>query len=104
MEKLFGLRELLVDVQDFSWKDSLFLPTTGTLSLDSNCAVLNMDDLDEDEETPKFAIDNNLKYALTIQDVKDVVKNIREQSPECTDDDLLKALLYYYQNDAFILL
>ncbi|TDQ37164.1 DUF7716 domain-containing protein [Aureibacillus halotolerans] len=103
MEKLIDLREVLVNVEKFSWEDSLFLPPTETWSLDTNCAILNTDDLD-DEEEPRFAIDNNLKDALTIQDVQGVVMNIREQHPECTDDDLLKALLHYYQHDAFIVL
>lgn len=102
METLIKLREILVNVEEYCWKDSLFLPENETWLLDSNCVVLNMDELEDDEEAPRFALDNNLKYVLTIQDVQDVVENIREQSPNCTDDDLLRALLYYYQNDAFI--
>lgn len=102
MEGLISLRDLLVDVEKYSWKDSLFFSKEGEWSLDSNCAVLNMDDLEDDEEIPPFAFDNNLRYVLTIQEVQDVVKNIRLQNEDCSEEDLIKALLYYYKNDAFI--
>jgi hypothetical protein len=104
MEELVTTRELLNNVEKYSWEDSLFLPKDEVWSLDSKCAVLNMDDLDDVEEIPNFALENGLQYVLTIQDVQDVVKNVREKNPNCSENVLFDALLYYHKNDAFIVL
>jgi myosin-crossreactive antigen len=71
-------------------------------NLNSDCAVLNSDDLETDEEDPKFALENGLIYALGIHDVQDIVINAKEQNLNCTGEDLLQAFLFYYNIDAFI--
>lgn len=43
-------------------------------------------------------------YVLDIQTVKGIIKNISEQKAECTDNDLFEAFLYYYDNDAFLVI
>ena len=58
------LYEVLDKVEEYSWKDALFLPENGKWKLNSNCAVLNLDDLDDEVETPEFAVNNHLRYAL----------------------------------------
>ncbi len=102
MDKIIKLRDVLTNSEEHPWRAFLFLHEDKNWNLDSDCAVLNLDDLEIDEEVPQFAIDNNLIYALSIQDVQDIVINAREQRTNCTDEDLLKAFLYYYDNDAFI--
>ena len=51
---------------------------------------------------PKEAKKKQLMYALNIQTVQAIVKNVEQQNHYFTDDDLVEAFLYYYDNDAYI--
>lgn len=105
MEKFITLRYLLVNIEQFEWSDALFLPEDAIWSLDTHCLVLDPDDVEDDaDEVPRLAKDNNLMYTLGIQTIQDIVRNAYEQKIECTDVDLFKAFLYYYDNDAFIII
>ncbi len=102
MEGLMVFRDVLLNVNEFSWRDTLFLPKDDIWSLSSMCAVLYTDDLEDSEEVPQFALDNNLVWALNIQDVQNIFENAKQQRFLCSDTDLLEAFLYYFDNDAFI--
>lgn len=107
MECLIKLRNVLANAVDLDWREYLFLPKDKNWSIDSICSLINWDDLEDDEladdeETPQFAIDNNLIYALNMATVQDIVDNAKQQRPMCSESDLFEAFLYYYKNDAFI--
>lgn len=102
MEELVELRKVLVSAESYSWESSLFLPDSMNWEIDSLCAVLNMDDLADDEEVPEFAVKNRLIYVLSIQEIQDIVRNAYSQRSNCVDKNLFEAFLYYYKNDAFI--
>ena len=102
MKNLQKLSDVLNNINEYSWQDSLFLPENKNWNLESNCAVLNMDNLSVDEEIPQLAIDNKLIYALSIADLQDIVENAKEQLPHCSNEEIFKAFLYYFNNDAFI--
>ena len=57
---------------------------------------------DDEDEVPKEAKKKQLMYALNIQTVQAIVKNVEQQNHYLTDDDLVEAFLYYYDNDAYI--
>lgn len=103
METLIMLKDVLNNVNDFEWSYALYLPEDEVWELQTKCAVLDPDDLDDDnEDVPKFAVENNLIYALNIQDIQGIVKNAHDQKLNCSENDLLEAFLYYYDNDAFM--
>jgi hypothetical protein len=102
MEKMLVFSNVLCRVAEFPWNEVLFLPKDRNWSLNSRCAVLDLDDLSEDEDIPRFAADNGLVYAMTIQQLQDIVSNARQQQPDCSAEDLLQAFLYYHRYDAFI--
>ncbi|SDN31831.1 DUF7716 domain-containing protein [Paenibacillus jilunlii] len=103
MEKLITLRKILNNIEQFEWSDALFLPDDETWDLDTKGAIFDPDDVEDDsDEVPEFARENNLMYALDIQTIKGIIKNALVQKGECTDEDLIEAFLYYYDNDAFI--
>ncbi|MRN57384.1 DUF7716 domain-containing protein [Paenibacillus monticola] len=105
MENFIALRNILNNIEQFEWSNALFLPEDETWDLDTKGAVIDPDDVEDDsEEVPKFARENNLQYALDIQTIKGIIKNAFLQKVECTDDDLFEAFLYYYDNDAFIVI
>lgn len=70
--------------------------------LNSNCFLFNLDDLEDDEEIPQFAIENNLDLVLSIAEVQTIVDNAHQQRPHCSELDLFKAFLYYFEHDAFL--
>lgn len=105
MDKVVKLRDVLLNVKEFQWSDALFVARDEKWVLNSKCAVLDPDDIEDNaDEEPRFAIDNNLKYVLGMQEVEGIVINAYEQKSSCTENDLLDAFLYYYNNDAFIIL
>ncbi|MNN82388.1 hypothetical protein D3C81_1993180 [compost metagenome] len=57
---------------------------------------------DDEDDVPELAKDNDLIDALSIQTIQDIVNNAYEQKSNCTIEELLKAYLYYFDNDAFI--
>ncbi|MBW9158482.1 DUF7716 domain-containing protein [Clostridium tagluense] len=74
MNKIVKLRDVLLNIEEFEWSDALFLVRDKECTLDSKCAVLDPDDVENDaDEEPRFAIDNNLKYVLNMQDIGSIV-------------------------------
>lgn len=103
MGDLILLKDVLTDIDNYKWSDALFLTEDEVWDLQTKCAVLDPDDVEDDEDdAPRFAIDNNLVYTLSIQDIKGIVKNAYEQKSNCSEKDLLDAFLHYYDNDAFV--
>ena len=103
MDRIITLRELLEDIDKHPWEFALFMPHGVEWNLDTSCTVLNPDDFNEpDPDRPKFATDHGLHYALGIQAIKSVVDNAKDQRPEATTPDLVDALNYYYDHDAYI--
>ena len=65
--------------------------------------VLDPDDVEDDVvDLPKEAIDNNLMYVLSMQMIQSIVKIAKEQRTEVSEEDLVEAFLFYYDNDAYI--
>lgn len=101
MNNILQLQQVLNAPNDFSWEDAIFLPPK-PWSLTSDCAVLNMDDLADDEDEPLYARENGLEYVLGIADVQDIVENACEQDSDCILEKRLEALRFYHENDVFI--
>jgi hypothetical protein len=102
MENLIEFHKVLLNIENHLWSDSLFLPSNKQWSLESLCYVYDLDDLEDDEEVPKFALENKLIYVISISELQDIVSNALQQNPLCSENELFEAFLYYYKNDAFI--
>ena len=103
METLLELKQVLINISEFDWSYALYLEAGEVWNLNTKCAVLDPNDVeDDDEELPTYAKKNKLVYVLTIQEIKGIIKNAYQQKKDCSEDDLLKAFVYYYDNDAFI--
>ena len=71
--------------------------------VDTMCMILDPNDVEgDDDEAPKIALENGVSYALDVQTIQSIVQNISEQKRIYTDEELLEAFLYYYDNDAYI--
>ena len=100
-DRVYDLGYVLHNIERFSWSDDLYLPPDQPWEERTPCAVLDTSELDEGEE-PELARSLGLAYALTVQDVRGIVGNVRELVPQPTTGQLLAALKYYYEHDAFI--
>ena len=102
MSELRRLTEVLSEVEELPWNHALYLPFNSKWALDTQCAILDPDDCSDDEENPPLAIQHGLSYALTVQQLQGIRANAAAQLSTLSEEDLLTALLYYYDNDAFI--
>ena len=103
MSEMLELVYVLEHINEFNWSDALFLPEDEVWNLNTKCMVLDPDDVEDDEEdAPQIAKEKGLIYTLSIQNVQMIYENVHEQKGDCSNDDLIKALLYYYDNDAYI--
>jgi hypothetical protein len=51
---------------------------------------------------PDIAKEKDLMEALSVGQVQEIVANAKSQNANVSDERLLEAFLYYYDNDAFI--
>ena len=74
------------------------------LSLSTPCYIAPRPEFDENEDEifPEYAIENNMDYSIMPELVTDVVINAIDQKRDATEEELLKALNYYLDADAFI--
>ena len=104
MESKLTLRHVLRNAADFPWNEALFMKKKRAWSLETPCLVWDPDDVedDNDDALPLKAIALGMDYILGISAVQDIVSNLKQQKPNFSDLELLKAFVYYYKNDAFI--
>lgn len=102
-DSLYKLSQVLESAEKFPDASDLFLPKAEQLSPNTKCAVLLEDpeEFDFTEETLLFAEQNSLTYNIGIQIVQDVVSNARMQKVDVNAEELVQALEYYLDNDAF---
>ena len=87
----------------FNWSDALFLPEDEVWNKETEGMVLDPDEVEDDVvDLPKEAIDNNFMYVLSMQMIQSIVMNVKEQRVEVSEEDLVEAFLFYYDNDAYI--
>jgi hypothetical protein len=103
-----ALKDVLSGIDAESDRDWLYLPSDEKWHLESRSTVLTSEEVppaQEDEPdagVPLFAKENRLMRVLPIGTVKEIVANAKAQRPRATSEELFKAFLHYYDNDAFI--
>jgi hypothetical protein len=74
--------------------------------LSPTMSVLIIDDELEEERDkqnePLFPQTQGYQYVLSIADLQSIKANLVQQLPNATLHDLIQAVSYYYQNDAYI--
>lgn len=107
-DMLRPLGEILVRVSDESELAWLYLPAAQQWSLTSLGAVLESEEVPPEENdlpdagVPALARQYKLKEVLPVTTVQDIVANARSQDPTISNEGLLRALMYYYEHDAFM--
>jgi hypothetical protein len=102
LEAIKNLEEILKTADELPWNYALYLSQEKPWNRDTLCTVLNPNNCEDEDEEPPFAKQHAFIYGLGINDVQDIVNNAKQQEAEIGIDGLVKAFLYYYDNDAFI--
>lgn len=102
MTLTYTLADVVNDPFVFKYSDALYMAPNAPFDLDIPVLVHDINDVDGDADLPKIALDLGYDYVLTMQTIQSIVANARAQNPNATPDDLIDALSYYYDNDAFI--
>jgi len=106
--KIMTFAHVLENIESFSTRCWIYLPSDDEWSLESNSAVLESEEVLPEEEddleagVPEFAKKNKLMRALPVSEVQDIVRNLKEQLPTASLDQAFEAFLYYYDNDSYI--
>ena len=88
----------------------LYLPSNNQWIHSSMAAVMEMKEVPpemEDDDIagrPQYAIDNNLIEVIESQTLKSIIDNLIVQNPSASEEDMFNAFIFFYENDAFIIL
>lgn len=99
------LRDLIGGCDSLDWRSELYLPRLSERWAETTpCVVLEEDEEETNQEAADYIAKNGLTYVLSVQAVQDVMANARSQEPKVALSKLLEALVYYFENDAFLVL
>lgn len=94
---------ILNNIEKFNWSDALFLPENEVWDNHTEGFIWDPDDVGDDEDAlPKAANENKFMYTLSIQSIQLIVQNAKKQKQNISEDELLQAFIFYYDNDTYI--
>ena len=95
------IRDILGVLDDLNGRHAIyFLP--GPVEIGTQCIVDDPDDTPLNAELPVSAQDAGFSMELGVEDVREIRENARQQGRGQTIDEMLRALNYYLENDAFL--
>lgn len=100
MNKNITLGDLLSNIESYSEDLDLYLPNSQNWEKNTLCKLFQ--DEEDFQRTKELNHCGHYQYILGLYDVKDVIDNAKQQKTKISLDDLIKALKFYFQNDAFI--
>ena len=92
-----GLQYWLV-YQDTAENETLQL-TTQLLPIVDDLRDWSNEEIDEFEDS---LINNGYCYLLNMDQIEDVIDNLKQQKAQPSEQELLEAIIFYYERDAFI--
>lgn len=104
MRLTLTLETLLSKLSSFSWHLDVYKALDQPLSPTMSVLIID-DELEEDrdqQDEPLFPQTQGYQYVLSIADLQSIKANLVQQQPNATLHDLIHAVSYYYQHDAYI--
>jgi hypothetical protein len=95
-----SIKDILLDPEKYEWDHDVFINTGNVLDIETEVLIIDSQEFDY-SELPKPTTERGLSSFLSISQIQDVISNLEAQR---NGSDLilrLKALVYYYENDAF---
>lgn len=69
---------------------------------DQLCMLVDDDEFDLDDDIPAVALSRGFVQGLLVDELQQVMENLRQQNPAAGRDTLFRAIAYYFDRDAFI--
>ncbi|EHH1187243.1 hypothetical protein R7M92_20725 [Vibrio sp. Vb2880] len=98
------LEKVMSKIESFEWNLCTYIFCEQSISMSSRILIID-DDLEEerdDDDEPIYPIEKGYKSFLSVADLQSVKSNLHEQKTDFSSSELLSAVKYYYENDAFI--
>ncbi|MBO6604059.1 MAG: hypothetical protein JJ949_12590 [Roseicyclus sp.] len=97
------LSSVVESLDELNWKKWVYLDVEQKIGAETPCLLLNPDeaDLGADGFTPLAAEEASMKEFLSVQDLRSIVANFKAGHESPSMDDLLSAIVYFYEKDAF---
>lgn len=111
---LITLEDIFKNIDDLPWDYGVYIPlnTKGDSVFfgDMQCMILYLEKTEDPDDVPVQAKENGLRLALHVADFQSIFRNLKEQVDCLRGKDhrtldlalFIKALEYYYDNDAYI--
>lgn len=99
-----NLSKLLEEAEEYEWFFDIYVPDDIELTGETKVVVLDDDDEDERDEfdEPLYPRKIGFHLLMSISQLLDVISNIEENNDISDLSITIKAINYYYENDAFI--
>jgi hypothetical protein len=95
---LVTLQEVLANSCSFSWRDALYVFPGKPWSLQTNCIIHDVDDVEDDKsDLPNVVIEHGFEYVCGMQAVQSIVDNAKMQITAPSEEDYLAAFLFYQE-------
>jgi hypothetical protein len=92
-------KELLNNYQKYDFSNNIYVSTKGLLLIDTICLLIDDDEFSEDSIVINGTLYN---YLMNIDVIYSSIENLNQQRENPTDEEYLKAINFYIENDAFI--
>jgi hypothetical protein len=97
------LDEILAKIENLDWRLQVYVRRSNRVELTSECILIDVDDaeLGSDGFTPKEAEDAGMDEFLAVNDIAGVKNHLLRSGAETQNPALLRACVYYFENDAY---
>ncbi len=94
----------MIDVESLEWNLYVCIDSSTAISMASLIMIINDDEESERDENdePMYPRSKGYNSFLSVADLQDVKSNLAEQKPNFIINELIEAVKYYYENDAFV--
>lgn len=99
-----NLEKLIKEVEEYEWFFDIYVPTDTKLTSETNVLVLDDEAEDERDEfdEPIYPKSIGLSLLMSISQLQDVITNAEAVKGNVSLPQIINAIIYYYENDAFI--
>lgn len=104
-QNVIPLKEILNNYADLTWSDAVFVDKDQKITLETMCLIHDPDDISNDDiDLPDAAINLGYDYLIDAQSLQSICINLSAQMENPSMADKLHALIYYLENDAFMVI
>ncbi|MFB2681061.1 DUF7716 domain-containing protein [Shewanella mangrovisoli] len=104
MRLTLTLETLLSQLGSFSWHLDVYKALEQPLSPTMSVLIID-DELEEErdqQDEPLYPQNQGYQYFLSIADLQSIKANLVQQLPNASLHDIIHAVSYYHQNDAYM--